>query len=870
MTCVPLRRCFLPLLLAGALSAPAHAGEAPELLLEVRLEQHLVSDGVGAYQAGAEVLLPLGEIARLLTIAIRSEPAQGQASGYILDEQRAFRLDLRQLEVVRDGRRERVDPALVRALADDIYVSSRLLEQWLPVDFEIDMASLTLKVRAREKLPLMARFERQGKGAGGMPAASADPGYPRVATPYRMARMPFADQTVGLDLRRSGADDGHAASYTAYVTGDLAGTEAALYINTGPYVRGPAARLTLGRHDPDAQLLGPLRARTVQVGSVPGAGVTGIALGSATGNGFLVSNRALGMPARPDRHQLQGDLPPGWDVELYFNEALVGFQQSRPDGRYSFDDQVLVYGANQFRLVFHGPLGQVRVERHTFLLEQSMLAPGQFDYSVSAQRDDEGRERSAALFDWGLGKRLSASAALLRQPVQGQQRSYASAGLQAYLDQLILTASAVRSGDGGSLAQLGAKTRVGSMSLAASRSLARRFVSDFYLPSGDPVRIRDELRADGMLATFPVSLQARRDRLASGLDNVELAARISAYRSGTALSHALRWQSLAGAKHADGQLQASRRMAGIGISGQLLYTIEPKAALSTLALAADKHLAGGYLLGAGITRTFADPHYRFSASLAKSLGRFGMGLTSWYSSRGDYGAGLQLFMALGRDPRNARWMVDAAPMAATGNASARVFLDKNRNGVMDGDDAPIAGAGFIVNGASQLGRTGSDGVAWLGRLIPNQHADIALDAATLEDPQWQSAVKGMRIVPRAGSVGELEFAVAAMGEIDGTAWVLEAGVKRPAGQLELELVDALGAVAARTTSGADGYYILAGVAPGAYAIRIAPAQLARLGLHAPPARKVLVDDEASFVSGQDLVLGRDQAASLAPPGPNPR
>ena len=347
-------RCrTLPLLLSALLlMQPARAQDAPELLLEVRLEQHLLSDGISAFEHKGDVLLPLGEVARLLTIAIRANPSEGQASGYILEEQRGFRLDLNEQVVVRNGERQPYNPALVRRRADDIYVAASLLARWLPADFEIDMASLSLKVRAREKLPLQARLERQGKGRADAASAAiqADPGYARVATPYRLARMPFADQTIGVDWRRSPGQGARSVGYTAYATSDLLGAEAALYINRGEDVRGPVARLTLGRHDPDANLLGPLRARTVQVGSVSGAGVPNIAQGSAPGNGLLVSNRALGLPARFDRHNLQGDLPPGWDVELYFNEALIGFQQSRPDGRYSFNDQPLIYGANVFRL----------------------------------------------------------------------------------------------------------------------------------------------------------------------------------------------------------------------------------------------------------------------------------------------------------------------------------------------------------------------------------------------------------------------------------------------------------------------------------------------------------------------------------------
>ncbi|MES2319186.1 MAG: hypothetical protein V4631_17045 [Pseudomonadota bacterium] len=847
-----LPRC-LPLLVA--LATPARAANSPDLLLEVRLERHLLSDSIVAYQQGNDVLLPLGELARLLTIAIRVDAPEGQASGYILDEQRGFRLDLSAHSVLRGEQRASFDPALVRREGADIYVASRLLATWLPVGLELDMASLSLQVTAREKLPVQARLERQSKGPmASVPGVRSDPGYPRVATPYSLASMPFIDQTIGLDVRRAPGSSATRASLTTYLTADLLGSEAALYINTGQDRHGPAARLTLGRHDPGAGLLGPIRARTVQAGSVVAPGVPNIALGSANGNGVLLSNRPLGQPMRFDRHNFQGDLAPGWDVELYFNDALVAFQQARPDGRYSFDNQVLIYGANEFRLVFHGPLGQVRIERHSFLIEQSMLAPGELVYSLAAQRDDDGRARAALQFDWGIGKRLSASAALVRMPAEGGERRYASAGLQAYLDKIILHAALVRDSGDGALSQVGMRTRIGGVALNASRAWMRDFASDFYQAGGDPVATRDELRIDGQLAALPVALLARRDRRDSGQENLELGARLSAYRYGTAFSNALRWQSTSGRKQADGVLQVSRRVAGVGLSGQLQYTLEPRAALSALAVSADQHLDAGYMVNLGVARTFSERHYRLSAALNKSMGRFGLGVNAYHAGRAGYGLGLQLFIAAGQEPRRGRWLVDAAPMAGSGSASLRVFLDKNRNGIMDGGEPPIAGAGFVLNGGSTATRTGEDGIAWLARLPASQELDIALDPSTLEDPQWLALQKGMRIVPRAGKASALDFAVGITGEIDGTTYLLANGVKRPAGDLELQLVDGAMAVVASTTSSADGYYILAGVAPGAYTLRIAPAQLARLGLNTPPPRAILIDADGNFLNGKDFTV----------------
>jgi hypothetical protein len=857
----------LVITLLGLLLAPCAAPQAPAarpedasnlVLLEVRLDQHLLSDSITAYQFGNDVFLPLGELSKLLTIAIRTQPGEGRASGYVLDEQRGFSLDLAGRAVTIENTREILDPAMVRVQSDDIYVASRLLARWLPAGLEVDLPSLTLRVHPREKLPLQARLER-GSKRGAARGRYVDPNYPPAPTPYRMLDVPFIDQTLGLDLRHAGAAGGNAAAYTAYLTADLIGLEAQLFLNRNWPDRATDLRWSLGRNDPDANLLGPLHARTAMVGSVAAPGVANIAQSNGAGNGATLANRPLNQPTSFDRHSLQGPLPPGWDVELYFNDALVAFQQSRPDGKYNFDDLPLVYGANEFRLVFHGPLGQLRIERQSFLLEQSMLAPGQLYYSLTGQRDEHGRARGVAQFDWGLGKRLNATAALVRLPLGADERRYADVGLRAYLQSFILSADVARSDQGGMLAQAAVKTRLLGLSLGASHAQARHFVSELYLPSADPVRSRDELSVDGALPApdwlrVPLSIQARRDRLDSGAQNVEVLGRVSTYQFGTAVSNAVRWQSQNGAKAADGVLQASRRVAGIGISGQLHYNIEPHFSASTLSISADKVVTDGYLLNLGVLRGFTEREYRLTAALNKSLGSFGLGINGFYSSRGDYGAGVRLFVAMGRDPRRARWITDAQPMAASGAASVRVFLDKNQNGVWDAGDEPLAGAGFTVNGGGTLARTGADGIAYLDRLPARQNADIGFDVSTLDDPQLAARQKGYRIAPRAGKISELDFAVSVTGEIDGTTFLLADGARRAIGDLELELVDGADKVVATAKSASDGYFVVTSVLPGTYALRVSREQLKRLNLGDKGVQTVTIAPDGKFVNGRELYV----------------
>jgi hypothetical protein len=846
--------------LCWLLFAPAAAAQddaSNQVFLEVRLDQHLLADAITGYQIGDDVFLPLGELSKLLTIAIRAQPGEGRASGYILDEQRGFSLDVGARAVTLNNRREAVDPALVNVRADDIYVASKLLSRWLPAELKVDLPSLTLRVQPREKLPLQARLDRANIKPG-VRGRYVDPGFARAPTPYRLLDVPVIDQTLGIDVRQ-GQRASRQATYTAYATADLAGMEAQLFASSGWPSGGADVRWTLGRNDPDAGVLGPLHARSAQVGSVMAPAVLNIAQSYSNGHGAVLSNRPLNQPAAFDRHSLQGPLPPGWDVELYFNEALVAVQQSRPDGKYSFDDLPLVYGANDFRLVFHGPLGQLRIERQHFLLEQSMLAPGQLYYNLSRLRDENGAERALAQFEWGLGKYLNATGGVTRLPQGAFERRYTSLGLRAYLQSLIVTADVARSDQGGTLAQASAKTRLLGLSLAASHAQLRDFASEIYPKSGDPVRSRDELAVDGMLGTagalqVPLSLQARQDRFVSGQRSVDLLGRLSTYKFGTAVSNTLHWQSLRAAKSADGVLQLSRRVAGIGVSAQVLYAVKPQFSTTSVAVSADKMVADGYLLNLGVARAMASGEQRFTAALNKSLGRYGLSVNGFLASHGGFGVGARLFVALGREPRSGAWITDAQPMAGSGAASVRVFLDKNENGVMDAGDEPLAGAGFTINGGGTLARTGADGIAYLNRLPARQNVDIGFDASTLDDPQLAAQQKGYRIAARAGKVSQLDFAVSITGELDGTAYLLADGAKRGIGDLLIELVDAGGKVATSIKSSADGYFVLSYVRPGKYLLRISPDQLRRLGMADSATHTLTMAADGASINGRDFVV----------------
>ena len=86
-------------------------------------------------------------------------------------------------------------------------------------------------------------------------------------------------------------------------------------------------RLRAYRSDPDGHLLGPLHATHFGFGDVEGfdSGLTG---SFAAGRGAVITNRPLAARAAFDRTRFEGDLPTGWEAEIYRNGELLGFAKA--------------------------------------------------------------------------------------------------------------------------------------------------------------------------------------------------------------------------------------------------------------------------------------------------------------------------------------------------------------------------------------------------------------------------------------------------------------------------------------------------------------------------------------------------------------
>jgi hypothetical protein len=438
---------------------------------------------------------------------------------------------------------------------------------------------------------------------------------------------------------------------------------------------------------------------------------------------------------------------------------------------------------------------------------------------------------------------------------------YSNIGLRASALGMLLSADRVSVSNGGSLTEVGLRTGLGRFSVGLTHTQLSHFSSDFFVASSDPVKQRTRARLSGSVAfsedlVVPLGLDVFREVTVSGLSSLNAQGRLSLNLQNTSLTNALNLQSTEGGNLISGVLQARRRVAGVGLSSQLAYTLGPGSRFNSVAIAADKNLSDTARINLGLVQSLEPRVTTLAVGYNRNFGSFGMGVSARYSSTGEVAVGLQLFMSIGRDPRSGNWTRNWQPMAAAGAVSARAFIDANINGIFDPGEIPVEGAGFSLNGGNcHPVRTDADGTAYMSNMTPRQYVDLALDTGTLEDPQWQVAVPGVRVLPRPGKVVLVDFPVVMTSEIDGTVYFEENGKTRGIGNALLELVNERGEVVASQRSAADGYYIVSAVKPGRYSLRLAPEQLRSLGMVAlVPSQPVNMKADGEYVNGIDFTL----------------
>src|SRR6476646_555856 len=380
------------LLALGAGSLAASAPPAPALaswtadpdeqfLLDVNIRALKLGDTVRAYNAPEGTCVVLGDFLTALDVPMRIDLGARRASGWAFRESNKISIDYAAMVASYGGKRsEPITPGTIRETPEGWCVQTTALTRWFGISVKPVTSGSVLMLESAAKLPVELAMERQQRAARIHRASFDLKTLPQVRVPYRMWRTPALDFVVsgGATYR---ATDGVRVDRqsSVYAAGEIAHLSYDAQVTTTNKGKPNLLRLRAYRSDPDGHLLGPLKATHIGFGDVEGldSRLTG---STAAGRGAVITNRPLTAQTAFDRTRIEGDLPSGWEAELYRNGELLGFAKSDASQRYVFEDVQLLYGENRIRVVQYGPQGQVREREELLNVGQDNVPKGKTWY----------------------------------------------------------------------------------------------------------------------------------------------------------------------------------------------------------------------------------------------------------------------------------------------------------------------------------------------------------------------------------------------------------------------------------------------------------------------------------------------------------
>jgi hypothetical protein len=853
------------------------------ILTEIYVDKLGTREIIEVYQYDGGYMVPLGMLSDILEFSINVDSENQNARGWFIAENRIFALDVPAGEVVVEGKKKKLDSRVITEGFNDLYVDSSYYSEWFPVDLEVNFSNLVLYVKPREKLPFQQRKEREKLRNRSLRRMGAEKeSYQVVKEPYKYISYPFVDFDVGYDYSNQ-TNPSSSSTYSVLSQGDLLYHTAQLSMAGDSQESITGLRFNMSRSDEEGGLLGKAKAKSYSFGDITSVPVS-LVTSRDRGMGFTISNTDLDIADEFDSTNFVGDSQPGWEVEIYRNGALIDFQVVGDDGRYEFTDIPIFFGNNIFRIVSYGPQGQVREKIETYLIDNSILDMGEFNYQLSVDRksetifgiDEENRniehesgERFVADFDYGITENMTGSVGFIRTPLEdGKFHEYQSIGFKNSFNKIfaagmLTDVNFVYDSTGqGWATEILSNAKVKDVNVRARQAFFNDFVSEVENPNSQRRKMISKLDLDGRISKIiPAGISYRLSGEYETFENdreiTSISNRLTTSIYGITLNNSLEFSSIADSgtttDTADGSFSVRARYKRASFRLTADYDLSPQSQLRSINITGQKQITRETNSRFTLRKDFIGQEVMsLTASWNKRFDYFTLSAISTIDDQDNITAGTRLSFSLGHEPRENRWFFQDRGIANEGALSLRAFLDNNHNSIFDDGDEILSDVGYI-NGSGKFRGENTNPVI-IPNIDPHKPSPVKIDYTTLIDPFWMPKVKGYNVVTRPGVVTELDFPVYITTEIDGMVYLEKGDLQKGLSRVILQLVNNKGEVVKETTSEFDGFYIFSGVIPGQYTIRISEESLK--GYESESVYKELINivSDSDVISGIDFVI----------------
>lgn len=809
-----------------------------ELILTIQNQKLLIGD-VFAYKSKKNAQLGLINTIEVLDFPITVDLDNNSAKGWFIKQENSFELFLPNEiddigKAIVNGETFYFSKDTFDIQPDDIYIDADVLASWFGFNFTFDFTNLNIDLTLDDTLPVVAKMQRRSQKA--ITSINNQAVLPWKESTYKTTSAPLYDVQLFSSLRKN---DSTVTGYSIVGTQDLA------YLKTDYYLGGTNEdllndfRLKFSKELTGNNILG---LKYIEFGDITPIRV-GVDSTSSSAIGLSFSNRSKNEITNFEQINLNGNIQPGWDIELYRNGVLIDKQTSGEDARYDFNDISLLFGNNNLELVFYGPQGQVEKRIEQVVVDGNALKSGETTYTASVTQQNK------TLFD--ITNNTQADNRIL---FSGQVNQGITDWLSGYIGQTY------------SLDNKNEDEEVNDISIGANVSIFNNLLVNTNL-SSDRVNNNDRFNISARSYIGNHSLNYAYSRLFSDKTNneakdewsnklvmagplfsigdadiqyqneisqreVEDSNKVTSIKNNLsfvtrdyAITNNIQWQRNESQGMSDdiasGSLTLSKYFGKLNTRFSTTYKIEPEIKIDQYYSELNWPISNKLRSNVSLSYSPETDFYSTRLGVSWHNDYFNLASNASYNSDDFWRIGLNINFSFGIDPKSKKIFTSRQRITNSGSLIARVFEDKNANGQFDQGEPAIPGVKVEGLQNFRKGVTDKKGNALLTGMSTNQRSDITIDATTLPDAYMVSGIEGSSISPRKGYLEYLDFPIIIASEVDGIAYIKQKdGREAPASFFGISLIDKNGNIAAQTTTEFDGYYYFGGLLPGKYRVSI--------------------------------------------------
>lgn len=866
--------------------------EGEELVLTLQVDKLTLGE-IFAYKSKAGAKISLLSFFEVLELAIDLELDKGVARGWFIKENYDFDLNYDEnggLAIIK-GESFSLNAKHLIIEEDDIYIESQILSQWFDLDVTFDFSNLVIFITPSEPIPIQQRLARQNriKMSSGIGESVA----PWKKSNYEMFSSPLFDFQFSHSTNNKSND---LSTYSVIGGHDFAYLNSEYYIAGNSYDSVNSARITFSKESNKNNLLGPLKINNLAFGDISPVSPS-INYNSSISRGFVMS-QGLSDTHLNNRTNINGNILPGWDIELYHNGIFIDKQLSLQSGRYEFNNLELLYGNNIFELISYGPQGQVEKSTRKFYVDSNSLAANESSYGFSAVQTgksvlgvDVGSNNSNngwllsgsynyGLTDWlsinlGYSSLLSDNSLDSEGRIYKDQQSYTIGSSLNLFERILINLQGDFTDTEEHLILFSAKTAIYEQAISYSynedkhyNSLANEIVnknSTHSLTMSGSLRESDPLKISYQnLYTYYTGFTGETSQLFTNSLGFQTG-RLSLFNT-------LNWQNNNNNNnnlniddmpfdkfnvdtYLNGEVSLQRMIGSVFTRFAVNYDIKPTAEVTRVSSEFNWQLFENIQTNIRLDYLTFTKRYQTEVGLNFQQDAYNINSTLTFDNQDNWRLGINFRVSFGYQLDQEELVFSSTPVTGKGSLMVRVFEDDNLNGSYDEGETLVEGAKVKALQSYNQGISNANGIAFIKNMHNNQITDIELDKNSLGDGFLLPSSQAVAITPRKGYLAQLDYPVVTSSEVEGNIYLTdEDGDFKALAYVTIHLIDIKGNIVKTTESEYDGYYLFVDLLPGQYFVVIDENYLNKRKLRDIENIPINLTVQGDVINGSDFTL----------------